>query len=170
MHTRKVSMTAIEQIQQSFENAPECRVKEVPKVQAIRILIPQIRTMHAKGYDWEAIARLLSEQGVAVTAVTLKSYLHQAKAPAGKRAGQKQKGLQGRQRGLSQRRPDAAGGPTGRAVPRAESHADKVASAAAPPVPAKQSAVESSKAKGRPTEDLSVRRSAFVPEEDSDDL
>jgi hypothetical protein len=163
-------MTAVEQVQRSFENAPECRVKEVSKVQAIRILIPQIRAMQAKGYDWEAIARLLSEQGIAVTAVTLKSYLHQAKAPAARKVARKLKGVRESERGASPERSDTAESRTIRATARAESHADKAAPVVATPAAAKPSAEESSKAKARPAVDGTARRSAFVPEEDSDDI
>src|ERR1700722_18545962 len=78
--TKKVPTAAIEQVRRALQNAPDCATKEVPKLQAIRALIPDIRQMQSKGYDWSAIARLLSEHGIAINVVTLKSYLQRAKA------------------------------------------------------------------------------------------
>lgn len=170
MNTRKIAMTAIEQIQRAFETAPEHRVKEVPKVQAIRILIPQIRTMQSKGYDWEAIAALLSEQGIPVTAVTLRSYLHQARAAGSKKTNPKRKGLQEAQGSPSRASHGAVDGVGTKVIPGVRPREDKVAPVVAPKVAAVEIATESTKGLRRPSDVGAGCRSAFVPTEDSDDL
>jgi hypothetical protein len=94
MQPRKMPMAAIEERQRAFEGVPECRVEEVTKVQAIRMLVPQIHAMQSKGYNLRAIAGMLSEHGIAVTSVTLKSYLNQVKVRRGKKASGQRKSRQ----------------------------------------------------------------------------
>jgi hypothetical protein len=168
--TSKVPTTAIEQIRKAIQDAPECLAKEVPKVQAIRALIPDIRQMKAKGYDWKAIASLLSEHGVPVTAVTLKSYLQQAKAGRGKKARRKGDAADGVPRSASGAiRSPAGRGPAG--TPRgANSRTGKASPGAPPAVIAKQPSAETVKTSRPPAQDADARRSAFVPEEDTDDI
>jgi hypothetical protein len=62
-------------------------------VHAIRMLTDSIKAMLSKGYDWAAIATLLSEQGLSVSPVTLKSYLQHANGARGKKTRVKRRGL-----------------------------------------------------------------------------
>jgi len=52
--------------------------------------------MQSKGYSLGAIAKMFSENGIVVTAVTLKSYLNQVKPRRGKKGSQKQTTSRGR--------------------------------------------------------------------------
>src|SRR5579863_9028291 len=92
--TKTVLATAIEEVRRAMKDAPECTAKAVPKPQAIQALVAEIHQMRSKGYDWKAIASFLSEHGIAINVVTLKSYLQRAKAdgvrPAGKRRGSRE--------------------------------------------------------------------------------
>ncbi len=162
-------MAAIEQVQRAFEAAPECGAKEVPKAQAIRMLIPQIRTMQSKGYDWEAIAGLLSEHGIAITAVTLRSYLQKLKTAGGKKPSPKRKGLPDVQGSIGSP-PPAVDGVGTKEIAGARPRADKGAPAVPPRAAAPEVATEPTKAVRRPSDDGPARRSAFVPTEDSDDI
>ena len=83
MARRRFSIASIEQLQRTLENTPARRVEEVTKVEAIRMLSPQIHAMRSKGYGLGAIAGVLSENDIAVTAVTLKGYLKKFKSSGG---------------------------------------------------------------------------------------
>jgi hypothetical protein len=91
MQPRRIPVAAIEQLQRAIESLPECQVDEVTKVQAIRMLVPQIQAMQSKGYSLGAIAKMFSENGIVVTAVTLKSYLNQVKPMRGRKGIRKSK-------------------------------------------------------------------------------
>jgi hypothetical protein len=80
MRQQRIPMPTIKDLQQSFEDAPEHESHEVSKVQALRLLSPQILLMQSKGYNMAHIASLLSERGVTVTAATLKSHLSRFKS------------------------------------------------------------------------------------------
>ncbi len=71
--TKKVPKAAIEHVWKAIQNAPECTAKEIPKMHAIRALLPDIEQLQSKGYDWKAVASFLSEHGIALHVVTLKS-------------------------------------------------------------------------------------------------
>src|ERR1017187_2823412 len=62
--TKKVPTTAIDHVRKAIQMAPDCTTKEVTKVQAVQALISDIQQMQSKGYDWRAIASLLSEHGI----------------------------------------------------------------------------------------------------------
>lgn len=72
----RIPVSAIDEVLRAVEEAPHLHEMEVPKVEAMRRLIPALRTLQAKGYGLAQIARLLSERGIAVTEVTLKHYMH----------------------------------------------------------------------------------------------
>ena len=80
MQPRMIRVADIERLQRTMESVPEQRVEEVTTVQAVRMLSSQIHGMQAKGYGLPAIAELLSNNGVVVTAKTLKTYLGEARA------------------------------------------------------------------------------------------
>jgi hypothetical protein len=179
MQPRKIPMATIEQLQRVLENVPECRVEEVTKVQAIRMLASQIHAMQSKGYGLVAIAKLLSEHGIGVTAVTLKSYLTQAKAAGGKKKAPKRKQRQESDGARSDipistspsavAPSDAAERSGTREARGAGARVEKVVRDVAPPVAAIARAKESPKGTPRQAEGGAQRRSAFVPKEDSDD-
>ena len=175
MQPRMIRVADIERLQRTLESAPEQRVEEVTTVQAIRLLSSQIHGMQAKGYGLPAIAELLSDNGLAVTATTLKTYLSEARAAGGRKNRRKAK----------TRRPDGARppatGPTtgskaaveGNAASEAAQPGARVIANAAPKAttPAGPTApAVTAKATTRPSEEASSRRSAFVPKEDTRDI
>jgi hypothetical protein len=85
MQPRMIRVSDIERLQCTMENVPEQRVEEVTTMQAIRMLSSQIHAMQAEGYGLSAIAELLSDNGVVVTAKTLKTYLGEARAAGGRK-------------------------------------------------------------------------------------
>jgi hypothetical protein len=175
MAAKKIPVAAIEQLQRALEDVPECQVEDVSKVQAIRMLIPQIQNMRSKGYGWSAIARLVSEGGIGVSAVTLKSYLTQAKAD-GRKSGERKANRPGRSQGKGGASPEprrSTEGPakgTNRNVSADPVGASKTVSAStseqvAAPIP---SGLPKTAARGG--EEGPPRRSAFVPKEDSEEI
>jgi hypothetical protein len=177
MAAKKIPVAAIEQLQRALDGAPECQVEDVSKVQAIRILIPQIQNMRSKGYGWSAIARLLSEGGIIVSAVTLKSYLTQDKAlrkrgrerkgkgrrePEGQRSGAATEPLRSREggaEGVPHRRVSEGPAEVSKTVPAPASQGV----AAATPMRFPKAAAE--RGVNEPP-----RRSSFVPKEDSEEI
>ena len=85
MQPRMNRVADIERLQRTMESVPEQRIEEVTTIQAVRMLSSQIRGMQAKGYGLPAIAELMSDNGIVVTAKTLKTYLGEARAPGGRR-------------------------------------------------------------------------------------
>jgi hypothetical protein len=78
----KVRLEVIEQRQLALEALPEYRAQEVTKVQAVRMLLTQIRATRAKGYSLEAIGKVLSERGIPITAAALRAYVSETKGRA----------------------------------------------------------------------------------------
>jgi hypothetical protein len=86
MRQYRIPNSTIEELKQMFEDASEHHLREVNKVQAIKMLLPQIEVMLNKGYTVSDIASMLSEKGIVVTPVTLRAYLGKLKeTPASKR-------------------------------------------------------------------------------------
>ena len=91
MQPRMIRVADIEHLQRTMENVPEQRVEEVTTMQAVRMLSSQIHGQHAKGYGPPAMADLLSDNGVVVTAKTLKTYLGEARTAGGRKNRRKTK-------------------------------------------------------------------------------
>jgi hypothetical protein len=166
--TKKVPTAAIEHVRKAIQMAPDCTTKEVTKVQAIQALTSDIQQMQSKGYDWRAIASLLSEHGIAINVVTLKSYLQRAKA-GGVKARRKRRGSQDADKRRVRDSAEGTRGGTAKAaraatrVPREDAWAG--AAGASNRIPA--GGPKATHALGN---DTASRRSAFVPEEDTDDI
>ncbi len=77
---KKISIELIKRIEAELAALPPCPAREVTKTEAIRKLAPLIAGMQSKGYSHEAIAAMLSERGVSVSAIVLKTYLKRAKS------------------------------------------------------------------------------------------
>jgi len=179
MAPRKIPIAAIERLQRTLESTPECRIEEVTKVEAIRMLSAQIHAMQSKGYGLGAIAGVLSENGIAVTAVTLKGYLKEFRSAGAKKSARKR----GHRRGPGDSQDNApvnASAPTkgarhevapsnpkvGREVPTGPDRgapAGASSGAAASGAPTSAGSPRSADA-GAP------RRSALVPREDTRDI
>jgi len=174
---QRIPMVAIDKIQRELQDAPECPVEEVSKVRAVRLLAPQICAMQSKGYSLVAIAAMLSERGLAVTAPALKSYLNVAKEDTG--VGSKK--LQRRSRGstpkpLSEGNRAAAsiGTPVVKAANVTESATtitpSRPPTAPPPTAPTSASGTGPEKAVAPRVAESAPRRSAFVPSKDSEDI
>jgi hypothetical protein len=76
MQQPKIAISTIQDVLRIVEEAPDCDETEVAKVEAMRRLMPAIKTMQAKGYGLPHVAKLLSDKGIAVTEASLKQYMH----------------------------------------------------------------------------------------------
>jgi hypothetical protein len=76
MQQPKIAISTIQDVLRTVEEAPDCDETEVAKVEAMRRLVPAIKTMQAKGYGLAHIAKLLCDKGIAVTEASLKQYMH----------------------------------------------------------------------------------------------
>jgi hypothetical protein len=175
MLPRKVRVADIERLKRTLENVPEHQAEEVTTAQAIRMLSSEIHAMQAKGYGLPAIAELLSDNGLAVTATTLKTYVSEARAAGGRKNRRNAKTRRPVRRGAaatvptteSKRavEPDAA---PGDAQPGPRGGVKATAAATTPPAPTAPAVVP--KGTARPNDEASARRSAFVPKEDTRDI
>jgi hypothetical protein len=80
MQQPKIPVSVIHEVECAVEQAPACDETEVAKVEAMRRLVPAIKTMQAKGYGLAHIAKLFSDKGIAVTEKTLRQYVHRIAA------------------------------------------------------------------------------------------
>ena len=166
--TKKVPTAVIEQVRKAIQMAPDCAKNEVTKVQAIQALVSDIEQLHSKGYDWKAITNLLTEHGIVINVVTLKSYLQRAKA-GGVKARRKRRGGDDAGKRTVRGSGERTRGGAAKAAEAVTKGASEVA--AAPPMRApSRLPVRSPKANHALGGDATSRRSAFVPEEDTDDL
>jgi hypothetical protein len=88
----KIAISKIQDVLRIVEEAPDCDETEVAKVEAMRRLVPALKTMQAKGYGLAHIAKLLCDKGIAVTEASLKQYIHRLgsrKATESSRAGRR---------------------------------------------------------------------------------
>ena len=175
MQPRRVRVADIERLKRTLENVPEHQAEEVTTAQAVRMLSSQIHAMQAKGYGLPAIAELLSDNGLAVTATTLKTYLSEARAPGGRKNRRKTKAHRPVGTGAAGTAPTTESKPavvahaaSGNAQPGARGVAKAAPAATTPPAPAAPGAAP--KGAARPSDDASSRRSAFVPREDTRDI
>jgi hypothetical protein len=76
MQQPKIAISTIQDVLRAVDEAPDCDETEVAKVEAMRRLVPAIKTMQAKGYGLAHITKLLCDKGIAVTAASLKQYMH----------------------------------------------------------------------------------------------
>ena len=175
MQPRMIRVADIERLQRTMENVPEQRVEEVTTLQAVRMLSSQIQGMQAKGYGLLAIAELLSDNGVVVTAKTLNTYLGEARAAGGRKNRPRAKAQRPVRTGAAGTAPTTESKPavvahaaSGNAQPGARVVAKAAPAATTPPAPAAPGAAP--KGTARPGDDASSRRSAFVPKEDTRDI
>ncbi|MGO9836474.1 MAG: hypothetical protein ACLP1X_19920 [Polyangiaceae bacterium] len=173
MQAKKVRVAEIERIRGTMKNAPEHPVDEVTTAEAVRMLSPEIHAMQEKGYGLPAIAAHLSDNGLAMTTKTLKTYLTEARATGGRKKRRAAKRV-GSATGAGSTAPTTESKPAG--VAQAGPAAARVVPKATPPVTTQATApVTLAAAKGttgttRPGDDPGVRRSAFVPKEDTRDI
>lgn len=76
MQQPKIAISTIQDVLRTVEETPDCDETEVAKVEAMRRLVPALKTLQAKGYGLAHIARLLCDKGIAVTEASLRQYIH----------------------------------------------------------------------------------------------
>jgi hypothetical protein len=72
---KKFTPDSVRELQEWLGELPAFEATELSKQQAIRALSPQISALRSKGYSWAAIATMLSERGMPVSAAALRTYL-----------------------------------------------------------------------------------------------
>jgi hypothetical protein len=177
MQARKVRLGDIECLRRTMQTVPEHQTEEVTMAEAVRMLSPEIEAMKAKGYGLSAIAAHLSDNGLALTTKTLKAYLGEARAG----------GVRKKRRKTKAHRPatgaaamtsttESRAGVVARGALAGAEHPARVDTKTAPRVtaPSTASATPATQ-KGtmgttRPGDDAAMRRSAFVPKEDTRDI
>ncbi len=173
MQAKKVRVAEIERIRGTMKNAPDHPIDEVTTAEAVRMLSPEIHAMQAKGYALPAIAAHLSDNGLAMTIKTLKTYLTEARATGGRKKRRAAKRV-GSRAGAGSTAPTIEPKPA--AVAQAGPTAARVVPKATPPVttqataPATPAAAKGTTGTTRPGDDAVARRSAFVPKEDTRDI
>jgi hypothetical protein len=174
MQARKVRVVDIERLRQKMQNVPEHQAEEVTTTEAVRMLSPEIEAMQAKGYGLPAIAELLSDSGVAVTATTLKTYLGEARAAGGRKKRRKTKVL--RPTGAvattptTESKPAVASAASGGGQPGARADTKAAPRVTTPTPSATPAAAKGTPGIARPADEAGIRRSAFVPKEDTRDI
>jgi hypothetical protein len=71
----KFSTDVVATLQHALEQVPPYQPTHLSKQQTIGILAPQLYALRSKGYSWGAVAAMVSEKGVPVTAAVLRTYL-----------------------------------------------------------------------------------------------
>jgi hypothetical protein len=82
---KTIELNAIQKTQEALEALPPYEAKELTKAKAIGALMTQIRGAQSKGYSLNAIARMLSERGIPITASALRATLSDAKPGGAKK-------------------------------------------------------------------------------------
>lgn len=85
MSRKLVSIEQLQRIEGAMKNAP--RVDAPLTIgETIKRLSGSIKQMRTKGYDWQKIAGILRENGVSVSADTLRRYVAPRRHGGGKKA------------------------------------------------------------------------------------
>ncbi len=82
---QKVRLDDVRKLDESFAELPEQQNQEVAKTEAIRILLPRITTLLKRGYTIPDIAKRLSDGGVPMSAMLLRTYLVREGGTGGRR-------------------------------------------------------------------------------------
>jgi hypothetical protein len=174
MQTRsKIRLDAIERIKKTLETLPQHHAEELTKKQAIRMLLPNIETIRAKGYGLPAIAGFLSEHGIPITVAYLKTMLSPSRQDA-----------EGAKSSKRKKRPTHRGGNPERNTardprkgePEAKVDEVKVATVTRAAAPEKAATVSGADAVGARRDARAVApvtppgRAMFVPREDSEEI
>jgi hypothetical protein len=174
MQTRsKIRLDAIERIKKTLETLPQHHDEELTKKQAVRMLLPDIEAIRAKGYGLPAIAGFLSDHGIPITVAYLKTVLCPSRQDAEGAKSSKRKRRQKHRGGNSKR--DSVRDPRNGA-PEAKVDEGKVAMATRSAAPEKAltalrpDAVGARRAARAVAPVTPPGRGMFVPREDSEEI
>jgi hypothetical protein len=161
-HSAKFGLSVVTKLKDRLAQAPEREVAEVSKQGVIERLIPELITLHERGYTWRAIAVLLAEEGVQISGTALGAYVRRARS-----TGRVQKDHSKRRRPERTIAAMAPSAPSGPAAPRSPTARPGVASEPSPTP--RRPASEPSSA-DVPAPSLGTARSSFTPRRHSDDI
>jgi hypothetical protein len=82
-----ITIDDIEALRRKLAELPRHQAREVSKQDAIALLATELGSARRRGYSPDELAQLLSEQGVAINAATLRGYLRKNRRNRGRRAG-----------------------------------------------------------------------------------
>jgi hypothetical protein len=164
MRQHNIAMATIKDIQRLLEDSPARESSEVSKVQALRLLAPQILLMQSKGYSAAHIAGLLSERGVVVTAATLKSHLSRFKTA------EAQEALRAKPAKRTNRETTLPATSSRAVAPPMPTAPATVATTAAPSPPSKEATEPAKRPAPSTVPDLTPRRSGFTVRPDTKDI
>ncbi len=82
MTKKKIPIQVIKKIEAELSALPPRPPENVNKTEAVHMLAPLIARMQLKGYSLDTIAALLSERGLFVSRVVLKTYLKRGRGRA----------------------------------------------------------------------------------------
>lgn len=75
----RLRLSELEQLRADLDALPAQQPSSISRRQAVRLLAPVIEQLLARGYNLADVAQQLSDRGLAVTPVVLKSYLSDAR-------------------------------------------------------------------------------------------
>src|SRR5215831_7351167 len=75
-----ISPEQVEKSRAALQNPPPSQSRGATKKEAIRSLVPEIQALQRQGYSVKAIAKILSDSGMPMSAVTLNSYLQRIRS------------------------------------------------------------------------------------------
>jgi hypothetical protein len=172
-----IRVADIERLRRTMESLPEHRAEEVTTLQAVGMLSSQIHAMQTKGYGLPAIAELLNDNGVVVTARTLKTYLGEARAAGGRKTRRKTNARRPVRNGdtatdptTESKRPVEARATSGDAATGARVVTKPSPAPAVTTPPALTAVMVVPKVMARTGDDVSSQQSALVPKEDTRDI
>jgi hypothetical protein len=155
----------LKELERHVADLPPCEPEEVTTREAIQIALPQIHAMQSKGYSLDAVANVLSKNGIEVTAVALKRYVQLAEAGRTRGARKPTRATRGTGQlsgvaGAARQKTGDEGGGTAVTAESGATARSGASSRTAVSEPAKKEAAAAS---------TPSRRSAFVSRKDTDD-
>ncbi len=166
----KIRFDAVERARKLLESVRPPEIEEVTKSHAIRLLLPQIREAQSKGHSIEAIARMLSESGVTVSAHLIKDLVWKIGARGESKGEAVLKPARRKAAAPADARSRSPHEPTSKDP---QVHPNATASTAIPTASAQQAPNAETAPRGQgpaPTGASPQRRSTFVPRPDTKDI
>lgn len=87
----KYKIDDVKKLGEKLKALPKIEVKptEVNRQDAVKLLLPEIVSLQARGYTLNQVSEILSKDGIEISGSTLRSYLQRAKGAPKKRRTEK---------------------------------------------------------------------------------
>lgn len=72
----RVEKTTVDKIAQISADLPQKEPADYPLRESIELLLPHIENLQTKGYSIEEISKIYTQNGLAISATTLRQYLN----------------------------------------------------------------------------------------------